>query len=75
MSPRSHRVITSRLSYECDALVYALDYRLAPESIFPSAIEDALAAYLALTGDSSYESSIDGYVHSPGRRVFIAGDR
>ncbi len=75
MSPRSHRAITSRLSSECDAIVYALDYRLSPESIFPSAIEDALAACLALTGDSSYDSSIEDYVHSPGRRVFVAGDR
>jgi acetyl esterase/lipase len=76
MSPKSHRVITSRLSSECRALVYALDYRLSPESIFPSALEDVLAAYLALAnGENEYRSSIDGYTHTLGRRVFIAGDR
>jgi acetyl esterase/lipase len=76
MSPKSHRVITARLSSECRALVYALDYRLSPESIFPSALEDALASFLSLSsGKNSYESSIDGFTHSHGRRVFIAGDR
>jgi hypothetical protein len=72
MSPKSHRVITSRLSSECRALVYALDYRLSPESIYP----DVLVAYFALAnGENAYGSSIDGYTRTPGRRVFIAGDR
>jgi acetyl esterase/lipase len=76
LSSKSHRAITSRLSSECRALVYALDYRLSPESIFPSALEDVLAAYLALAnGEYAYGSSINGYTHTPGRRIFIAGDR
>ncbi|KAJ3160480.1 hypothetical protein HK101_000916, partial [Irineochytrium annulatum] len=50
MSPRTHRGITSRISAATGAPVLALDYRLAPESTFPAAIEDAVAAYCALIG-------------------------
>ncbi|KAI8927000.1 Alpha/Beta hydrolase protein [Entophlyctis helioformis] len=50
MSPRTHRVITSKISQACGASVFAADYRLALDGPFPSAIEDALACYLALTG-------------------------
>ncbi|KAJ3411921.1 hypothetical protein HDV05_001502 [Chytridiales sp. JEL 0842] len=59
LSPRSHRGITSNISYNTKSPVLALDYRLAPDFMFPSAIEDALAAYLALLGKnapSKYQS-------------------
>lgn len=36
--------ISTRLSEELDAIVVAVDYRLAPENPFPSAIEDVAAA-------------------------------
>ncbi|KAI8811588.1 alpha/beta hydrolase fold-domain-containing protein [Cladochytrium replicatum] len=50
MSPRTHRSITARISHAVGGPLYALDYRLCPEHVFPSAIEDALSAYMALIG-------------------------
>ena len=50
MSPKTQRAITARVS-ECTGMrTYVADYRLAPENLFPSAVEDALAYYLAITG-------------------------
>lgn len=49
MSPRTHRPLTSRLAAWSDAMLFALDYRLAPEHPFPAALGDAVAAYRALT--------------------------
>jgi acetyl esterase/lipase len=44
-SPETHRPITIGLAIASDIRVFVLDYRLAPEHPFPSAIEDALEAY------------------------------
>ncbi|KAJ1302605.1 hypothetical protein OPQ81_002922 [Rhizoctonia solani] len=47
-----------------DARVFAVDYRLAPETRFPGALHDAVHAYRRLTDE----------LHVPPSRILIAGD-
>ena len=62
-SPRSHRDIGCLLSEAAQAEVFVLDYRLAPEHVFPAAVEDATAAYQWLLAQG-FEPE----------RIVIAGD-
>jgi len=64
-SPYGYRVITGSLAKRADMVVYAPDYRLAPEHPHPAALEDAMTAYsflleqgflpknIAVVGDSA----------------------
>jgi monoterpene epsilon-lactone hydrolase len=62
-SPKTHRVITTRLAMDTGLPVLALDYRLAPEHPFPAAFEDTLDAYRLLLARGV-----------PADRITIAGD-
>lgn len=47
-SPRTHRPLTRRLAAQTGMAIHAVDYRLAPEHVFPAGLDDCVAAYRAL---------------------------
>ena len=59
----SHRHLVAEAGREAGCWALALDYRLAPESPFPAAVDDAVAGYRYLVGRGI----------TPGR-IAIAGD-
>lgn len=62
-SARSHRALVAQLALAANVTATVLDYRLAPEHPAPGAVEDAVAAFEALTA-----SGLDP------RRIVAAGD-
>jgi acetyl esterase/lipase len=62
-SPRTHRPLTAALARNTGRRVFSVDYRIAPESRFPAAIDDVAAAYRWLQT-----------VAAPGCSIAVAGD-
>ncbi|HLZ68689.1 MAG TPA: alpha/beta hydrolase [Dehalococcoidia bacterium] len=57
-SPTSHRELCSRIARASGARVLLLNYRLAPESPFPAAVDDAVKAYRFLLAEGVEPSKI-----------------
>ncbi|RJG12398.1 alpha/beta hydrolase [Pseudomonas cavernicola] len=63
----SHDFITADLAAQLNAVVIAVDYRLAPEHPFPAAFDDCLAAWRGINA-AHHDLGIDP------RRLAVAGD-
>jgi acetyl esterase/lipase len=63
-SARMYRVLAAFLSRAAGAVVYTLDYRLAPEHVYPAALDDAVAAFHDLVDREGFAPD----------RVALAGD-
>ncbi|KDQ63109.1 hypothetical protein JAAARDRAFT_29104 [Jaapia argillacea MUCL 33604] len=63
-SAATHRLLTIPLSKYCDTRIFAVDYRLAPETRFPGPLHDAVSAYFRLVDD----------LHIPPENILVAGD-
>lgn len=57
-SPKSHRAATFALAQEACADVFSLNYRMAPEHLFPAAVEDAVAGYRWLLAKGNEPATI-----------------
>lgn len=62
-SPASHRDMVGAMADAAQARAFIVDYRLAPETIFPGAVDDAVAAYKGLLENGE-----------KAEKIIIAGD-
>lgn len=63
----SHEFITAPLCRDLNAVVIAVDYRIAPEAVFPAAFDDCLAAW-------NYVQAQSGGLNIQTDNIVIAGD-
>lgn len=63
----SHGALAARLSKASGCAVLMADYRLAPEHLFPAAVDDAITAFRWMSENSPIGPG-------PASRTFIAGD-
>ncbi|KAK5055316.1 hypothetical protein LTR84_013066 [Exophiala bonariae] len=70
MDPTTHRWTTSALAQKSGGRVLSVRYRLAPQHVFPAALLDALAAYLALIAPplGAFHEAV------PPEKIVLAGD-
>lgn len=47
-SPQTHQSMVSEIARAMGAVAYSMDYRMAPEALFPAAVDDGLASYKGL---------------------------
>ncbi|KAK2461449.1 hypothetical protein APHAL10511_005912 [Amanita phalloides] len=63
-SAAAQRLISIPLAKYTDSRVFAIDYRLAPETVFPGPLHDVVSAYFRLVDD----------LHIPPENIIISGD-
>ncbi|KAF8346984.1 Alpha/Beta hydrolase protein [Amanita rubescens] len=63
-SAAAQRLISIPLAKHTDSRVFAIDYRLAPETVFPGPLHDVVSAYFRLIDD----------LHIPPENIIISGD-
>lgn len=64
MSAETHRFLTISVSRYTESRVFAINYRLAPETRFPGQLHDAVSAYMRLIID----------LQIPPENIVFAGD-